>query len=90
MITVRPVDFKNASKKMDDAANRIDVSLSRIDSIMDDLNSVWQDSNSKRYLNQYRELQKYFPEFKASIHGYSSFLNSLLEIYQQDLNDSNE
>ena len=87
MVTVKPSDFKNASQKMDDAANRIDVSLGRIDSIMDDLNSVWQDVNSKKYLSQYRELQKCFPEFKSSIHGYSLFLNSLLEIYQKEINE---
>ena len=87
MITVKPSDFKDASKKMDDAANRIDSALGKIDSLMENIDSVWHDDNSKQYLSQYRELKQLFPEFKASIHGYSSFLNSLLEIYNKEYSE---
>ena len=87
MISVNPTDFKNASKKMEDAASRIDNALEQINTAMDSLDSVWHDSNSRRYLNQYKELQKFFPEFKASLHGYSSFLNSLLDIYQKEFTE---
>ena len=87
MITVRPSDFKNASNKMDDAANKIDVAIAHIDSIMDSLDSVWHDAYSRKYLNQYKELQKLFPEFKSSLYGYSTFLNSLLEIYKKEFTD---
>ena len=88
MITVKPSDFKEAAKKMDDAASRIDMALQRIDTEMESLDSVWHDINSRKYLNQYRELQKFFPEFKSSIHNYSSFLMSLLEIYQKEFTEA--
>ena len=87
MITVQPKDFVEASKKMEDAANKIDNSLKRIDTIMGSLDTVWKDKNSTAYLNKYRELQKDFPLFKASLHRYSEFLNSLLDIYNKEFNN---
>ena len=88
MITVKPSDFRDAAKKMDDAANRIDMALQCIDTEMENLDSVWHDANSRKYLNQYRELQKFFPDFKMSLHNYSSFLTSLLEIYQKEFTEA--
>ena len=83
-IVLHASNLLDAAYKIEDAANRIDKALQSLDSTMSDIDAVWNDENSKKYLARYAELKQEFPGFKDAIHGYSTFLNTVVEAYRKE------
>ncbi len=81
-------DLLMASRQIEDAADRIEGALQKLDVIMSDLDTVWNDKNAKTYLKRYEELKEMFPQFKASTRSYGTFLNSVVQTYEREYNQS--
>lgn len=86
-IVLHASDLLEAARKMEDAALRIDSALQNLDATMSDFDAVWSDENSKKYLARYAELKEEFPEFKAAVHSYSTFLNEVVNTYQREFTE---
>ena len=84
MIALTSNDLLVASHKIEDASDKIEAALQKLDVIMSDLESVWSDSNARTYLQRYDELKMKFPEFKAAVRSYGTFLNSVVQTYERE------
>ncbi len=82
-ITLTSNDLLTVSRQIEDAADKIDASLQKLDVVMSDLDSVWSDKNAKTYLQRYNELKEEFPQFKAAVRSYGTFLNSVVQTYEK-------
>ena len=87
-INLTSADLLATAKKIDESSDKIDGALQKLDVVMSDLDSTWSDDNSKKYLARYNELRENFPEFKAAISSYGTFLNSVVEIYEKEYNQN--
>lgn len=87
-INLTSQDLLTTARKIDEASNKIDLALQKVDMVMSDLNNVWNDDNAKRYLEKYNELKTEFPEFKAAVRSYGTFLNSVVETYEKEYNQN--
>ena len=83
-VTLQAASLLDAARKMEDAAKEIDTALQHLDTTMSDLDAVWSDKNSKKYLERYTELKEDFPKFQNAVHGYSAFLNAVVETYRKE------
>ena len=86
-VVLTPGDILDASRRIEDASERINASLQKLDVTMSDMDSVWNDANAKKYLEEYERLKETFPEFKASVRSYATFLNSVVETYDREYNE---
>ncbi len=88
VVNLRAQDLTDTAAKIEAAADRIDRALQNLDVVMSDLDSVWSDANARKYLQRYNELKEEFPEFKASIRSYGTFLNSVVAAYDKHFNQN--
>ena len=88
VINLQAHDLTDTATKIEGAADKIDRALQTLDTTMADLDSVWSDANARKYLQRYNELKEEFPEFKASIRSYGTFLNSVVAAYDKHFNQN--
>ena len=80
-------DLLAVAKEIEENSNVIEEALRELDTTMAGLDSVWSDQNSKKYLERYEELKQNFPEYKAAVKSYGTFLENVVSEYQKEFVD---
>ena len=82
-IIINEQAMENAATQIDTATEQIRNLLNSIKTEVAHVSEVWDDPNAKVYMEKFDELQQSFPEFVASVHNLSSFLNGVAKAYPE-------
>ncbi len=82
-IIINEQAMENAATQIDTATEQIRNLLNSIKTEVAHVSEVWDDPNAKVYMEKFDELQQSFPEFVASVHNLSSFLNGVAKAYRE-------